>query len=75
MGATPGVDRGQVRVTGITITHEGPGELREHSTGVDVHRRAATDVHQRQSARHMHIRQLPGRATGGLIGVEHRRGG
>jgi hypothetical protein len=36
MRAAPGVDGGQVRVSGVAISHEDAGELREHPTGVDI---------------------------------------
>jgi hypothetical protein len=70
------VDGGQVGVSGIAVTHEDAGELREYPTGVDIVARAPTDVHQRQifGARHMHIRQRPGGTPGGLVGMQHRRG-
>jgi hypothetical protein len=71
MSRTPSVHSGQVRVTSVTITHEGAGELQQHSTGVDIVTSASADVHQRQilGAGHMHIRQRPGGAPGGLVGV------
>jgi hypothetical protein len=64
-----------VCVSGVAVTHEDAGELREHPTGVDIVAGAPTDVHQGQvfGARHMHIRQRPGGTPGGLVGMQHRR--
>jgi hypothetical protein len=71
MSCAPGVHGRQVRIAGVTVAHEGAGEFRQHPTGVDVVTSAPADVHQRQvlGARHMHIRQRPGGAPSGLVGV------
>ena len=71
----PGVHRREVGIAGVAVADEDPGELGQHTAGVDVIRAAAPDVHHGQvlGAGDVYVGQRPGGAAGGLIGMEHRR--
>jgi hypothetical protein len=66
-----------VGVPGVAITHQDPGERRQHPAGIDGVRRAVPDMHEREvlGAGQVHIGQRAGGAGGGLVGVQQWGGG
>ena len=77
MGTAPGMDGGQVVVPGVAVPDQHTGEIGEDATVVDVVAAAAADVQQCQvlGAGHVDVGQGAGGASGGFVGVQHRRGG
>jgi hypothetical protein len=73
----PGVHRREVVVAGVAVADQDAGEVGQDPALVDVFLGAAADVHHRQisGAGDVHVGQGLVGAAGGLVGVQHRRGG
>ncbi len=74
MRRAPGVQGvAEVLVSGVAVADDRAGVAGEDAAGVDVLRGPAAGVHggEELGAGDVHVPQLPGRAGGGLVGVQH----